>query len=426
MKHFQKLFSLFFLTLLFVTACSKQGNTAATATVNGDEFLQSTPTNESPSPSFDFANNIILYTTISTPSNKKAPYWALRTLPNLSFLPPSVFEVFYGEVGHADDIGLYSFNFRPQPSPNGRFITLPGIGGYTNPNGDLGTGLWLADLQAQIARQLLPQAKIITWSPESDQITYIDNDTLYVLAIEEGASPIPLFTHPQLNGLYARWSPDGNWIAVVTTTLSHQDGATEADIEDTYWLIPTSGSEPKLLTKKPGFAMEHVADEITWSDNSQFILLRGRNEAFNLAGEQVSPPLTGAAHWQPGETQLLINGRTGGLSLMTVDGVEISVISDKFAPKWAFSHDGQQLAYTQETDTHQIDIFVFDLKNNQSRFINVVTEPYIDLLRWSYGDDYLIFEAGQTIWAVAPQPNSALKRIVEDGTLIEIVPQPTR
>lgn len=262
---------------------------------------------------------------------------------------------------------------------------------------------------------------IYGWDPESAHITYVDNDTLYVLAIAQAATPVPLFTHPNLNGLYARWSPDGQWIAVVTTIWEYADDT--ADGLNTYWLISTAGDSPQELASRPTFAMEHVAHEITWSVDSQYLLLLGLNQVLDLSGEQVSAPLPGAAFWLPGAAQLLVNGLEG-LRLMTVTGAEIATISSQYAPAWAFSHDGRQLAYSQPDDAGQINLFIYTLSEQETHFIGAVPAGVFPL-RWSRHDDYLILGGAQgnqsVIWAIEALPDSTAELILEDALLIEVI-----
>ena len=323
-------------------------------------------------------------------------------------------------------MGRYFLNFRPQMSPNKRYVLLPGIGGYVGPGSELGTGLWLADLQDDHLRQILPRAKIATWSPESDQITYVDDDTLYALTIDDDSTPIQLFTHSELVWLYARWSPDGRWI-VTTSETKEQEDSSELEGLDTFWLIPTSGDPVQQLTTKQSIAIEHIADEILWSANSQFLLIR--NEVFNLSGEQISLPFSGQVHWLPNRPQLLLNGRDG-LRLMTIEGKEIASISDSFSSAWTFSHDGQQLAYSQSTnDDNQVDIFIYDIDKQKNQFINSIPISYLSLLRWSSNDDYLFMDDGQEsspIWVMSAQPNSTINSIVDKGILIETITIPSR
>ncbi|MBX3060475.1 MAG: hypothetical protein KF770_28795 [Anaerolineae bacterium] len=163
------------------------------------------------------------------------------------------FATFYGRDAHLPDgPGLYFYNFAPQASPDGRYLALPGIGGYDNPAGDLGTGFWLADLQTGSARLLLPQAHPFTWSPDSQAITFTDSGVLYTLHVAgETAVPAPLFSHPDLVDLWARWSPDGpigtiRWTAD-NAHLVMGGGTPNAPI----WLLAAQpGSVPEVVVEQ--------------------------------------------------------------------------------------------------------------------------------------------------------------------------------
>ncbi len=94
-------------------------------------------------------------------------------------------------------------------------LLVPGLASYPE-HGVEGTGTWRVDLTAKTARRLLPGGVSATWNPAGDAITYADGDTLFTLSTAEGATPEPIFQHPDLWDIYAKWSPDGQWIAAVT------------------------------------------------------------------------------------------------------------------------------------------------------------------------------------------------------------------
>ena len=354
-------------------------------------------------------------------SNASIDYWSLRAWPDNSLFEQPVFSVFYGETAKSSDIDLYFLNFRPQLSPNGRYLLLPGIGGYKRPDNDPGTGLWLADLHMENVRKLLPQAKIATWNPQSNQITYVENDTVYTLSIDEGATPIPLFSHADLNWLYARWSPDGHWIAVLTTKA----GGVTGQSADTLWIVPTNGEPAIKLVSGEGSAREHVANEITWSNDSQFLLFR--NEVFNLSGENLSPEFSGKTDWLPNQSLLLVNGDSG-LQITTVDGKVIAEFGNTFSSAWAFSNDNQKLAYVQALPNGQgNNIFTFEIGTQKIELIATLPTNHLNLIRWSIDDEYLIIDDGQNetpIWKIDTQPNSTRTEMSANGILVEVIPLP--
>lgn len=381
------------------------------------------------------ADTLVLYTTVEQVAENSTPtttgsntlpveYWALKGWPHLPIFDQPVFDTFYGEVAKAQGIALYFLNFQPQLSPNGRYLLLPGIGGYTPPDGDLGIGLWLVDLAEGTLRQLLPQAKIATWSPASDAITYVEDETLYTLSITEGATSIPLFSHPNIWELYAHWSPDGRWIATVTVTgtQSEPDVQGSPELTNTYWLVPISGEPARELAVKQDFAMEYSTGEMAWSPDAQFLLMR--SEIFNLTGEKVATGFSGSVTWLPIQPQLLVNG-DNGLRLMTISGEEIASISDAFAQAWAFSPNGMRLAYSRPDEDGHTSLWIFDFATGENQFVGSIAAGNIFPLRWSGDGKYLIIGGGQDdkslIWTIEAQSNSLAELILENALLVEVV-----
>jgi Tol biopolymer transport system component len=362
--------------------------------------------------------------------------WALKTYPYHPAFSGDVFDHFYGPVERMEDVRMYTqFNFGPQMSPNGRYLLLPGVGGYSGPGSGAppdaeNTGLWFVNLQPGETRQLLPRAKLFTWSPYGDRIAYVDGDTLYMLSIAEGTEPQPLFSHPDLWGLYARWSPDGQYVATMTTVQNQPDESGSPELQNTYWLVSVYDQSAVELAERADFAMEYAAENMTWSPTGRYLLVR--NQVFDLDGRQLSPVFPGGARWLPaskqleasGQELLLVNGRDG-LIIMTIEGEELVRINDAFVDTWAFSHDGRFLAYLNPYD--ETDLIIFNLNNGEIQHLGPI--PHRFSLQWSTSDDYLLLDdSGRTspIWALAIEPGSQMQVIVEEGTLIAALPMPVR
>jgi hypothetical protein len=331
-----------------------------------------------------------------------------------------LFDTFYGGPPESEQPGRYLHNFAPQPSPDGRYLALPGIGGYDHPSGDLGVGFWLADLATGDLRQLWPQARPFTWSPDSQALTFADDDVLYTLDVtDETAVPTPLFTHPVLVDLWVRWSPDGRWIAAVTLEAAGVDETGYPLQTEVLWLVPTNGEPAFELARRPHWAMEHVASEITWSPDSQYLLLH--QEVINLAGDTVWPQTQGWATWRPGHNQLLVN-QADGMRLMTVSGEEFYRISQEWLEDWALSHDGRQLAYVRPGN--ETDIFLFNLETGEQQFAGSIAGDKVGSLRWTADDAYLIIDGEQAltpIWLMAAQPGSPARPLAAKGLLIDVM-----
>lgn len=371
--------------------------------------------------------NLILYAAAvdlpvaSAPNGRMGRYFAFRTLPALPFLDSTFFDAFYGKTENMSPIGMFFDSFRPQPSPDRRYMLLPGLTAYPDA-GIEGTGTWLIDLEGGAARQLLAGGAAATWSPAADAITYVEGNTLYTLSIADGAEPRPIFQHPDLWSQYAKWSPAGQWIAALTTQESYEY---ETGYAATYWLVPPGGGEARELATQPAGAIEYSASDVSWSPDGQYLL--ARNRVFDLEGNLLSPDYPGVVDWLPGEPNLLSNGNDG-LRLISIAGEEIARISEGyFANDWAFSRDGQQLAYTLPRGEEGAGAAVYDLDSKESRIVGTVPGAVeLSLLRWSADDSRLI--AGvymgerYEIWTLAAEPGGAVELLLEHAELIEVVP----
>ena len=381
---------------------------------------------------FDIGHDatLILYTVIQDGN------WALKAYPDSGAFTEPVFDTFYGPQARLENARQYTqFNFEPQLSPNGRYLLLPGVGGYSGPGSGAppdaeNVGLWFVNLQSDDVRQLLPRAKVFTWSPSGDHITYVDGDTLYTLSMAEGAAPRPLFSHPDLWNLYARWSPDGSNIATMTTAWGERDETGYPEIIDTYWLVDVTSGEATEIATRPGFAIEHVAEEMSWSPTGRYLLVR--NELFDVNGQTLLSDLPGRASWLPISAsgnikpdQLVINGNEG-MVIMDINGEEMTRLYDAYVDGWAFSNNGRYLAYLPP-DTEN-EIVVLDVRSQE--IIQLDATPLgRPTLHWSVTDDHLLLDDGNRsspVWALSIQPGSQVQMIIENGTLLETMRRPLK
>ena len=406
------------------TATNRPAPTERVATPAATNTVAAPPATATPKP---IAGNLILYASAvdlsvaSAPNGRMGRYYAFRTLPALPFLDPVFFDAFYGMTENMDPIGLFLLDFRPRLSPDGRSVLLSGLTSYPDA-GREGTGTWLIDLDEGVARRLLTDGKIASWNPASDAIAYGEGDALYTLSTAEGAEPQRLFQYPDLWPQYAHWSPDGQWIAALTSTEST---AYDTGYAATYWLVPAAGGPARELTTQAAGAIEYVSTDVSWSPDGQFLL--ARNRVFDLAGNLLSPDYPGRVDWLPDKSTLLSN-RKDGLRILTIAGEEIARISEGyFNEVWAFSRDGRQLAYALPRDEAGMAVAVYDLDSGENRVIGVVPGALnLDLLGWSADNTHLIagifMETGHEIWTLAAEPGGAIERLLEDAELIEVFP----
>ena len=401
--------------------------TATSTTAPPTATSTTTPPTATPAPAPTLpprvANTLLLYTTaVADPSGQA--YWAFRTLPPLPQLNAAIFDTLYGPRDNLNDFSMFLANFRPQLSPDGQSLLVPGLASY--PEYDVaGTGTWLIDLTTGAARQLLPDGVIATWSPASDAITYVAGTTLYTLSTTAGATPQPLFEEPNLWPLYAKWSPDGRWIAAMSGV---QDEAT-GDVTFTYWLVPPDGGPARQFARRVSLVGEFNATEMSWSADGQFLL--AHNFVYDLEGNQLLPTETGGLTWLPDRTQLLQRGN--GLRFLNVAGEDVDFVeqsADQWPIEWAFSRDGRRLAFSLSPTDGGIPLAIHEVENGQTEIVGVIPDAfYVFELHWSGEDATLLVtadhgEARYDIWTLPTAPNSTAERLIADAILIEAVPSP--
>jgi dipeptidyl aminopeptidase/acylaminoacyl peptidase len=384
------------------------------------------PPTPSPTPSAPIANTLLLYTTPVTDPSGQA-YWAFRTLPPLPQFDPASFDTLYGPRSGSEDFSMFFADFQPQLSPDGRQLLIPGLASYPE-YGVEGTGTWLVDLATGAARQLLPSGVSATWNPTSDAIAYADGDTLFTLSTAEGATPQPIFQHPDLWDIYAKWSPDGQWIAAVSGVQHEPTGEEQTTLTFTYWLVPAGGGPARELAQRETGAGGYSARGVSWSPDGQYLL--AHNLAYELAGNQLAPSDIGWLEWLPDRPQLL-NRADEGLRVITVTGEEIVVAEQSAihsAISYAFSHDGRRLAFSLPAADNDVPLAISDLASGETQIAAIVPDAlYVSELRWSADDTLLIAGAdhGQgryDIWTLPAAPNSTAERLIADAVLIEAVP----
>lgn len=371
------------------------------------------------------ADTLLLYTTPITDASGQAS-WAFRTLPPLPQFDPAVFDDLYGPWQGEFDFSMFFADRQPQLSPDGQTLLVPGLTAYPE-YGVEGTGTWVIDVMTGAARELLPDGVSATWSPTGDAITYGDGDTLFTLSTAEGAAPQAIFQHPDLWSLYAKWSPNGQWIAAVTGVQHEPTGEAQTDLTFTYWLVPPGGGSARELAQRETYGAGYSANGASWSPDGQYLLIH--NQVYDLAGNPLLPDGIGGLEWLPDRSQLLHWGAEG-LRIITVTGEEVVLIEGSAVEgptRWAFSHDGRRLAFGLASGEAGMPITVYDFDSGETQLIGSV--PVFYPLRWSADDTLLIFTAGtgegsNDLWMLPAAPGGTAERLLADAVLVEAVPYP--
>lgn len=364
----------------------------------------------------------------SAPDQPATTSWAFRSLPPLPQFDPALFNDLYGPWQGEFDFSMFLANRQPQLSPDGQALLVPGLTAYPE-YGVEGTGTWVIDVMTGAARQLMPDGVSATWNPAGDAITYGDGDTLFTLSTAEGATPQAIFQHPDLWDIYAKWSPDGQWIAAVTGVQHEPTGAAGNDLTFTYWLVPPGGGPARELAHHETYGAGYSANEASWSPNGQYLLIH--NQVYDLAGNQLLPDGIGGLEWLPDRSQLLHWAYPGGLRVITVTGEEVALIEGSAIEgptTWAFSQDGRRLAFGQPREATGIPLAVYDFDSGETRRIGIIPDAFFFYpLRWSADGNRLIFTAGTgegrtDLWTLPTTPGSTAERLLSDAVLIDALP----
>lgn len=374
-------------------------------------------------------DTLILYTNADDPDTAAIDQlWGLRAMPEVAPFAQPGFDDTYGQFAYSESFALALFSMRPQASPNGRYLLVPGVEPRTDFTKPSDSYLLLVDLWAGTERKLLPQGELITWSPDSERFAYADNHGLIVQDVTGEFEARVLFHHEELIGRYIHWSPDGRWIAVD----SHYQGEPESPgayppTYETIWLISPDGNQVREFATVPGLAMEHVPQELDWSTDGQYLVFQGH--IFGLDGSHLELEDAGIVNtWLPKDPLLLVSGGSG-LRLVDPIGATVAQIADQSVHSFdrAISHSGQQIAYTQRANKNRLQLYIYDLLSGENTLVD--TRPgnvsNVSSLQWSADDTMLLFDDYATdspVWAIPAKADSAAVEIIENGLLIATLP----
>jgi len=218
--------------------------------------------------------------------------------------------------------------------------------------------------------------------------------------------------------MFARFSPDGNFIAFT----GQYDGNTEV------FLIPSEGGVPKRLTYTATLGRDDISDRMgpnnivmTWRDNDN-IVYRSRKQSFNDfkgqlflvkkeggLSEELPLPVGGFCSYSPDKTRIAYNRvfrefRTwkyyrGGMAddiwiydfkTKNTENLTNNPAQDIF-PMWK----GDKIYFCSDRD-RTMNLFVIDLKTKETRKLTNYT--YYDVKFPSLGDDAIVYENGGYIY----------------------------
>ncbi len=407
--------------------------TAASPTAKSPTAIATTPVASPTTSVFDTPKGtaaltqetVLLYASPSDLADINVP-WGLRAQPPLPPLDDPAFDTVYPELGRAESTYMYASSYRPQPSPNGRYVLVRGFEPRTDFSQPPSTFLWLVDLQMGTWRELLDFAPTVSWSPRGNAFAYVRDGTLYTLDVTEDAEPIARLTDPNLDSTFEAWSPDGEWIAVVTVAdVSGDAPAYEATVR----AVSTTSDEVRALGTIPHGATMYAPEELSWSGNGEHVVFT--NVVFGLDGSQAE--IEGGdivQDWFPQEPLLLASG-SFNLQIRDADLNPVAAMPTRAVhPRQrAISPDGRRVAYVAESDDGTQRLFVYERERDATYEAATLPDDVgtVDVLRWNANGDALIFDDGDwysPIWAVPALPEREATVVVENGMLLETMSLP--
>ena len=125
--------------------------------------------------------------------------------------------------------------------------------------------------------------------------------------------------------------------------------------------------------------------------------------------------------WVPHKTDLLRNSAKG-MELITLEGDQVTTISPAKADQFAFSNDGQKLAYTQQDRNEQTQLKVFELAGNKE--IDVATFSPPQAFNLHMLNSSIVYQQNNAVWIVPAKANQSPIELFSPGVLVGVVEMP--
>ncbi|MGH7569533.1 MAG: LpqB family beta-propeller domain-containing protein [Gemmatimonadales bacterium] len=247
--------------------------------------------------------------------------------------------------------------------------------------------LWVQDVAGGAgARSLTPRAHFvhaIDWTPDGGQLVYSASSRTGFLAPYytriyrvpvAGGEPQPVVDRPGMNTA-PRVSPDGHWIAFVSTDRQMGVMATRG-----LHVVPSTGGESRYLTR----ALEAWVEDFVWLPDGRSILLQPHEGTYSHAEHMFEQHIV-QVRLADGRVEALTQGPTVQYSL-------------------SLSVDGSRLAYRSVTAATMGDVFVMETASRRATRVTEVNPELAELdlgplrpIRWRSFD-------GLEIWGLLLTP----------------------
>ncbi len=249
-----------------------------------------------------------------------------------------------------------------------------------------------------------------------NQIVFSYAGDLYTVSASGGTAR--KITNDVGNELFARFSPDGKWLAFT----GQYDGNTEV------FLIPSAGGVPKRLTYTATLGRDDVSDRMgpnnivmTWKDDKTIVYRSRRIERNDFIGqlfyasvdggspEQLPVPRGGFCSFSPDKKKMAYNrvfrefrtwkryrgGQADDVWIYDFETKQITNVTNSpgqdIIPMWK----GNKIYFASDRDA-RMNLFVHDLESKQTKKLTNFTE--FDVKFPSLGDNAIVFENGGYIY----------------------------
>ncbi len=321
----------------------------------------------------------------------------LKSLPHRPVFDRPKISHIYQQDG--ESFGMFLLGSGPVASPDGRYVVLKAPSQGPPPPAP---PTWLVDVESGRVQKLAVKGREaagagpVTWSPDGCCLTFVAEDTLYVVDVKTQDEPVAIFSQAGLKSFFARWSPTGEWIAV-SSDANPQDTAS-AEREYIYWLVSPDGAVIKNLGQYPVAGYGVVPYNMDWWPDGRMLLTPGQQLLETngiLAAESTTYNPEGPDKWLPRAWTRSF------LSQQFADGERPSFYN------WSLSPGGRQIAYSlYDNAAQQSELYIFDRSTNSHRRVWTVSGYIINEIRWIGQEEFLVVGLGDP------------RRSIEGGSVI--------
>lgn len=316
----------------------------------------------------------------------------------------------------------------PRISPDGEWLALGGRWG--------GSALIHVADRAEMGIGRGRAFRLPVWSPDSQSLAYLGQDNqlcFYGLSDEQAICPF----QAENDLLVAKWSPNGEYVAVVVLETSVSTECCLAQV----WLFNTLTEEAEIVDNL-AVTLEPVVERLLkWLPNSGGLLIHSETNRLpdalylleDQATHQFTEPVRDVA--PNGRFLLYESGKIGNINgdvFFDLPTVESSACPREERPirSWVWSADGEQIAYTLRcpaSDEGENWLIIVEAATGDKQWeINLPTN--LSLNSWTPDNSSLLLNEYSplpeewAIWQISSDGQNPPEKILSQAILLSYVP----